>query len=477
MRLRFFIAVMIIGAALSVATQARDITPARTQKAIDRFVDDSLMRHGSLGVIVVDVKSGNTLGSRNANMACITASTMKTVTSSAALELLGADYTFQTPVYLDGEIHGSTLRGNLVIVGMGDPTLGSVYFKENLDIVEEIVEKLHKQGIRQIDGKAIVDQSRYYYPAYNGDWCADDLAWDYGMGVHALNYCDNRMRLVFDGKGDGSARNAHFEPNVPGVQIINRLRKGDKDDVVPLLEYANPAIVLTGTAADTTYYFDVSNPTPDALLIDSLNHSLAREGIKLGNNDITQGTQRWQLLIHKSPVMTDIITSLLERSDNMFTEALLRAIAVNSGREPFDSEGVAVIDSLFNARGVDASGKFQYDGSGLARNNKAPVRFFADMLTYMADRRFGTKQLRLVDLMPRIGVNAKIGDWFKESSLSTHIAVKSGSMRDVQCYVGYYPADEPRYAWAVLVNNWHGSRPNLKNMIDRLLINIFDPEH
>ena len=73
-------------------------------------------------------------------------------------------------------------------------------------------------------------------------------------------------------------------------------------------------------------------------------------------------------------------------------------------------------------------------------------------------------------------MNAKIGDWMRESSLSTHIAVKSGSMRDVQCYVGYYPADEPQYAWAVLVNNWHGSRPNLKNMIDLLLINIFDPE-
>ena len=425
---------MLLVGAMCTMLQARDITPQRTQKAIDRFVDDSLMRHGSLGVIVVDVKSGKTLGARNENMACITASTMKTVTSSAALELLGADYTFNTPVYLEGEIQGSTLNGDIVIEGVGDPTLGSVYFKDNLDIVNEIVEFLKKQGIKEIAGKVRVDQSRYYYPAYNGDWCADDLAWDFGMGVHALNYCDNRMRLVFDGSGDGTIRNAHFEPNVPGVDIVNRMRPGNKDDVGVLLEYAHPAIVLTGTAADTTYIFDVSNPTPEALLIDSLAHSLARENITLAGGNKVKGNQ------------------------------------------PIDSEGVAVIDSLFNARGVDASGKFQYDGSGLARNNKAPVRFFADMLTYMADRRFGTKQLRLVDLMPRLGVNAKIGDWMRESSLSTHIAVKSGSMRDVQCYVGYYPADEPQYAWAVLVNNWHGSRPNLKNMIDLLLINIFDPE-
>jgi D-alanyl-D-alanine carboxypeptidase/D-alanyl-D-alanine-endopeptidase (penicillin-binding protein 4) len=482
MKLKFLVAIMLFGA-LSTATQARDITPARTQKAIDRFVDDSLMRHGSLGVIVVDVKSGKTLGARNENMACITASTMKTVTSSAALELLGADYTFNTPVYLKGEIQGDCLIGDIVVEGVGDPTLGSVYFKENLDIVNEIVEALKRQGIKKIDGRLRVDQSPYYYPAYNGDWCADDLAWDYGMGVHALNYCDNRMRLVFDGNRNGSISNAHFEPNVPGVEIVNKMRPinsknfNNPDNVTVLLEYAHPSIVLTGTAADTTYIFDVSNPTPEALLIDSLAHSLARENIIVRNHNYIKGNQQWLLLTHKSPVMTDIITSLLERSDNMFTEALLRAIAVKSGREPIDSEGVAVIDSLFTARGLDASGKFQYDGSGLARNNKAPVRFFADMLTYMAERRFGTKQLRLVDLMPRIGVNAKIGDWLKETALSTHIAVKSGSMRDVQCYVGYYPADNPQYAWAVLVNNWHGSRPNLKNMIDRLLIGIFDPEH
>lgn len=474
---RAFSIAMIMAVVTVLCMQARGISEQRTQRAIDRFVDDSLMRHGSLGVIVVDVKSGKTLGARNANMACITASTMKTVTSSAALELLGADFVFQTPVYLDGEIHGSTLKGNLLIEGVGDPTLGSVYFKENLDIVHEIVESLKKQGISSIDGKVIVDNSLYYYPAYNGDWCADDLAWDYGMGIHALNYCDNRIRLVFDGKSNGQVSNAHFEPNVPGVEIINRMHAGVKDNVVVLLEYANPAIVLTGTAADTTYYFDVANPIPEALLIDSISRTLRHAGIKLGNNNVPSSERRWLLLTHRSPLLTDIIASLLERSDNMFTEALLRAIAHKSGREPTDDQGVEVIDSLFTSRGIDASGKFQYDGSGLARNNKAPVRFFADMLVYMSSRRFGPKQLRLVDLMPRVGVNARIGTVIPETAISTHVAVKSGSMRDVQCYVGYYPAEEPQYAWAVLVNNWHGSRPNLKNMIDRLLIGIFDPEH
>ncbi len=441
MKLRFIFTLLLL-VVLGNASQAKDITAQRTQKAIDRFVDDSLMRHASVGVIVTDLKSGKMLGGRNVNLACITASTMKTVTSSAALELLGADFTFDTPVYLDGEIHGNTLRGNLVIVGSGDPTLGSVYFKDNLDIVREVVETLNKQGITEIEGKVIVDNSLYHYPAYNGDWCADDLAWDYGMGIHGLNYCDNRVRLVFKGNGDGTVENAHFEPDVPGVQIINRMRAGNEDNVGVLLEYANPAIVLTGTSADTTYYFNVANPTPDALLADSLSRTLAKSGIRLSNRRFAQSDRRWLLLTHKSPILSDIIASLLERSDNMFTEGLLRAIAVNSHREPTAAQGVEVVDSLFAALGIDASGKFQYDGSGLARNNKAPVKFFADMLSYMSDRRFGSHQLRLVDLMTRIGVNAKVGTQIPASSISGMIASKSGSMRDVQCYVGYFPANE-----------------------------------
>ena len=52
MKLRFIITMLVL-AAIGNTLHARDITPQRTQKAIDRFVDDSLMRHGSVGVIVV----------------------------------------------------------------------------------------------------------------------------------------------------------------------------------------------------------------------------------------------------------------------------------------------------------------------------------------------------------------------------------------------------------------------------------------
>jgi len=51
--------------------------------------------------------------------------------------------------------------------------------------------------------------------------------------------------------------------------------------------------------------------------------------------------------------------------------------------------------------------------------------------------------------------------------------LKSGSMNNVQCFVGYYPARNPRYAWAILANNWNGTRAQLKEMMGELLINLF----
>ena len=74
--------------------------------------------------------------------------------------------------------------------------------------------------------------------------------------------------------------------------------------------------------------------------------------------------------------------------------------------------------------------------------------------------------------MPKAG--KRIGNLLPNTHLRSDIVIKSGSMTDVQCFVGYYPASKPRYAFAVLVNNYNCTRADLKDKIDRLLINLFD---
>ena len=91
------------------------------------------------------------------------------------------------------------------------------------------------------------------------------------------------------------------------------------------------------------------------------------------------------------------------------------------------------------------------------------------MLSYMSRQRFNG--MALCDLMPHAGT--RIGTPMANSKLRDNIALKSGSMQNVQTFVGYYPADSPRYAWAILVNNFRGTRASLKDNMGQLLINLF----
>ena len=217
------------------------------------------------------------------------------------------------------------------------------------------------------------------------------------------------------------------------------------------------------------------------MLADSLSRALRGSGIEWvipADGDTVAGGSRTLLVLHKSPELVEIITSLLDRSDNMFAHALLRAIGAREWEmkslpimtSDIDAVGVAEVKRWLELQGIDTEPLFMRDGSGLARGNKASVGFFGDMLTMMADRRFDG--VRLCDLMPKAA--DRVGKTLEKNPLSDRIVIKSGSMRHVQCYVGYFPAEQPRYAFAVLVNNFNCSRASIRDQIGTFLCNLFE---
>ena len=454
------------------------------QEAVDKFVSHSSLRYASVGVTVIDLDSARTIASYRPDLANITASTMKTVVSSAALGMLGPHFRFETPVYLDGEVKDGLFTGNIVIRGIGDPTLGSVFLPCQANIVEEIIEALRARGITRVVGAVVGDDSYYAYPYFDDDWDAGDLAYDYGTAVHALNYHDNLVNVSFTMDSRGRVSQSSFSPAVPGMKVVSRCRASrSRNAITPYLSYSLPALVITGETTGKTYRNTYANPTPAPMLVDSVERALLKAaGIRYDydttaiNNVATAG--RTLLVLHKSPELTEVITSLLDRSDNMFAHALLRAIGAREWEvkhldampSDLDVIGVEAVKRWLEQQGINTEPLFMRDGSGLARANKAPVSFFGDMLTMMAHRRFDG--VRLCDLMPKAAGRA--GNTLKAHPLSDLIVLKSGSMRHVQCFVGYYPADEPRYAFAVLVNNFTCSQASIREQIGTFLCNLFE---
>ena len=453
------------------------------QEAVNKFVSNSSLRHASVGVQVIDLDSAKSIACYRPEQANITASTMKTVVSSAALGLLGPHFRFETPVYLDGVVTDGIFRGNIVIRGMGDPTLGSVFLPNQANIVDEIIAALQSRGITCVMGAIVGDDSYYAYPYYDEDWDVGDLAYDYGAAVHALSFHDNLVNVSCTLDSRGHVSQSTFRPAVPGLKVISRCRGSrGRNAITPYMDYSVPALVLTGETTGKSLRNTYATPTPAPMLVDSVERALLRSSIRYDYDatahDGIADAEQSLLVLHKSPELTEIITSLLDRSDNMFAHALLRAIGARDyevkglSEMPSDLDvvGVEAVKHWLELQGIDTMPLFMRDGSGLARANKASVDFFGDMLSMMAHRRFDG--VRLCDLMPT--ASDRVGKTLRDNALSARIVLKSGSMRHVQCFVGYYPADEPRYAFAVLVNNFTCSRASIKEQIGTLLCNLFD---
>jgi D-alanyl-D-alanine carboxypeptidase/D-alanyl-D-alanine-endopeptidase (penicillin-binding protein 4) len=82
------------------------------------------------------------------------ASTLKLLTGAAALRVRGADYVFTTRVVATDPVADGVLRGDLDLVGGGDPTLSTA-------ALDDLASAVAKTGIRRIEGAIVADDSRY----------------------------------------------------------------------------------------------------------------------------------------------------------------------------------------------------------------------------------------------------------------------------------------------------------------------------
>jgi D-alanyl-D-alanine carboxypeptidase/D-alanyl-D-alanine-endopeptidase len=448
------------------------------QKAIDNFTANQCLNNASIGICILDIKSGNTIAGKNINISQIPASTLKTITSASALRLLGKDFRFHTKVYARGEINSNgTLKGDIVITGGGDPSLESAHITGYPSFLEECTKAIIDKGIKHIKGRIIINDTIFPLPATSPRWMTEDIGFDYGAGIHGLNFADNMFKLKIDLSGDSASIIETIPDNIAGLKIDNHIKlvNTGNESVVgePILirREGNGTLSLFGTMEKrnrpVTLY--CSTPFPQKQLKDSLVSMLKENGIKISAKNYKSEKEQNLLLDYTSPELPVILKSLLIRSDNMYAESVLRAIALNASLPATPSDGIKCIKELWTESGINISPLFMYDGSGLARNNKVPALLLAQILAYMAP----DKSTEFSSLLPRAGEEGTVKHLLAKSRYKGKFAVKSGSMGDVQCFAGYFPADKPEYAVVILVNNYSCGNSTLIKNIETLLINCF----
>jgi D-alanyl-D-alanine carboxypeptidase/D-alanyl-D-alanine-endopeptidase (penicillin-binding protein 4) len=149
--------VLALAAGIAVTTGTATTTHAAAPE-LDLVLGAALRAQGidrdDTAALAVDVRSGKTVYARNALRALLPASAEKLAVSFTALRVLGPRFRFRTELVGAGARSGRTWKGNLGLVGFGDPTL-------DLSDLDRLARKFAATGIRRIEGRVLGDDTHF----------------------------------------------------------------------------------------------------------------------------------------------------------------------------------------------------------------------------------------------------------------------------------------------------------------------------
>jgi len=174
-------------------------SPAQTAEPLgeDAIIARSQLPASAVGYMVVDLGSKRVLASKGADRLFVPASVAKVPTTVAALDMLGPNYRFQTRVYLKSDTRAAKpngrVGGDLYLVGGGDPMLTG-------DHMLSMVQALAAQGIREVSGRFLYDESFLPTITRISPVRPDHAAHNTGVGALSVNFNRFRVTWVRSGK-------------------------------------------------------------------------------------------------------------------------------------------------------------------------------------------------------------------------------------------------------------------------------------
>ena len=456
------------------------------QNKTNQLVQSEVMKHGQLGVYVMEVNSGKVLASSEANKSLIPASTLKAIVTASALKMLGANYQFKTELQYDGVISNGVLKGNLYIKGYGDPTLASDQMDEadGLEVIQQAwIAAIKKAGIRQIDGAIVGDGSYFKGNIAGKSWQWNDLGNYYASGAWGLNFHENLYYLYLQKTSNigGTPKVVRTQPRIPNLRFVNELKSAGSRTGDNAYIYGGPYAetrFIRGTipAGSGTFKIKGSIPDPPFLAAHSLLTALENSGIStqkraLTHIEVPQKSRRQILHIHYSPTLNEITKRANHKSVNLYCEAMIRAIGAKNNTKNSLEGGIEAIEEYWEAQGLNISGFFLTDGSGLSpRNGITPSQMVGILRLVARDRAlFNTFYATL----PIGGQSGTIKYLFKGTAAAGNIRAKSGSLGRVRSYTGYAKSASGKLlAFAVIANNYKGSSRTIRRELEKLMVSF-----
>jgi D-alanyl-D-alanine carboxypeptidase/D-alanyl-D-alanine-endopeptidase (penicillin-binding protein 4) len=185
---------------------------AALPEALQTDLDRAHVAQGNTAFLLVPLDGGALQLAARASVPMNPASTMKLLTTYAALATLGPDYRWHTSVFVSRAPKGGRLQGDLIVRGDGDPSL----------VIERwwlLVQRVRALGIKDIEGDLVLDRSRYG-PAVDAGPSLDhnDLR-PYNVAPDALLINFKTLSLDFVPDPDAGIARVVATPQLDGVSV------------------------------------------------------------------------------------------------------------------------------------------------------------------------------------------------------------------------------------------------------------------
>jgi D-alanyl-D-alanine carboxypeptidase/D-alanyl-D-alanine-endopeptidase (penicillin-binding protein 4) len=449
-------------------------TPLRAElpHAVDVVVQGHALPADSYSLLVQDVDTGESLLAVNENLPLNPASTIKTLTTLAALEKLGPAHTWTTTVYALGPVEQGVLHGDLLIQGGGDPYLLEEQFRN-------LLKAIRAHGIERIEGDLVIDAHYFDASVRNEPAIDNDAGRAYNVLPSALLLNFQTVTYYFSPKADGSGVDVRADPPLPNLHINNRLRlkqgvcTGYQRGISFSYDKATPdGVNFDGQFPSGCKLFSVVRATNDPLTYaHGLFTLLWRELGGEFSGALRQGeapVDAKPLLRWDSPPLADVIRYLNKYSNNLMARHMLLTLAAESGTVPATvSAGAQALTTYLSGLGIDVTGLDVQNGSGLSRATRLTTAQVGAALRHGYHSRY---MAEYQSSLPVAGEDGTMRERLREDSNRGYMHVKTGTLDDVSAVAGYVTGKSGRhYVVAGILNHADADRGPGVELTDALL--------
>ena len=372
------------------------------------------------------LEDGRVIFEQLSNEPVIPASTQKLLTASVLLKNFGPDHKFSTKVISETQPVNGVLKGDLWLIGGGDPVLMTSKYAERYKDpflytdIKDLGLQILSSGINHIEGSLIGDES------------------------------------LFDEK--------RFVDSWP-----ERFRHTDQKQAGPISALSLNAGFVRWDPVKESNGFNTPADEPAEYTASVLKEILEDNGITVTGQTMTgiaPETAFFEIATVESPTMKEIISKMLLGSDNTTAEILLKGLSARVETPGTSRGGAEIVANSLKVSGYDMERVEVVDASGLDYGNRVTCKLLTELLDT------GSHAGELKQSLPITGKSGTLRKRLLDTPAEGRVRGKTGSLNGVVSLAGVVDTISERSLSFAFVTNFDGDKGRIKYLHDEILLEM-----